>query len=82
VEDQNPSGVRDDELPELTATELRVLAALDDLSFELGHAPTFAQMLTRIGWSPNSKGSLHTYIERLRRHGVVDGSGRSLRVVR
>ena len=68
--------------PELTATELRVLAALEDLSSELGYAPTFAQILSCIGWSPKSKGSLHIYIERLRAHGVVAGSGRSLRIVR
>ena len=68
--------------PELTATELRVLAALEDLSSELGYAPTFEQILSCIGWSPKSKGSLHIYIKRLRAHGVVAGSGRSLRIVR
>jgi hypothetical protein len=67
--------------PRLTATELTVLAVLDDLLGELGYAPTYAQMLGRLGWSPNSKGSLHQYLERLRRHGVVTGTGRSLRIV-
>lgn len=81
MEQQEPEP-HDATIPTLTATELRVLAALDDLSSELGYAPTFAQILSRIGWSPTSKGSLHSYIERLRSHGVVAGSGRSLRIVR
>lgn len=66
----------------LTDTELKVLATLEDLAGELGHAPSFAQMLERMGWSAKSKGSLHVYLERLRTRGVIDGSGRSLRVVR
>jgi SOS-response transcriptional repressor LexA len=68
--------------PRLTDTELRILAALEDLSEELGYAPTYRQMLERIGWSPNSKGSLHQYLSRLRALGVVEGTGRSLRVVK
>jgi hypothetical protein len=68
-------------LPILTDTELRVLAVLDDLSRELGHAPTFLQMLERLGWSPKSKGSLHQYLEQLRAHGVVAGRDRALRVI-
>jgi hypothetical protein len=66
--------------PELTDGELRVLAALDDLSEELGHAPTLSQMAERLGRS--SKGSVHEYVERLRSHGVVAGRRRALRMVR
>jgi SOS-response transcriptional repressor LexA len=69
-------------LPALTNGELRVLATLDDLTRELGYAPTFPQMLERLGWSPKSKSALHRYLARLRRHGVVAGAGRSLRIVR
>lgn len=69
-------------LPALTDCELRVLATLEDLARELGYAPTFPQMLERLGWSPKSKSALHRYLGRLRRHGVVVGTGRSLRVVR
>ena len=68
--------------PHLTDTELRVLAVLEDMLDELGYAPTYAQMLDRLDWSPKSKGSLHQYLERLRRHGLLEGSGRSLRVKR
>lgn len=68
--------------PALTDTELAVLAVVDDLSHELGYAPTFREMLERLGWSPKSKGALHQYLEQLRRRGVVAGRGRSLRVVR
>ncbi len=80
--DERNGDLRSGQPPVLTATELRVFAALDDLSADLGYAPTFAQILLHIGWSPNSKGSLHIYIERLRAHGIVAGSGRSLRIVR
>jgi SOS-response transcriptional repressor LexA len=66
--------------PLLTDGELKVLAALDDLIHELGYAPTYAQILERINW--RSKGSLHQYLNRLRGHGVIAGSGRSLRVIR
>ncbi|RDI76047.1 hypothetical protein Gocc_0466 [Gaiella occulta] len=38
--------------------------------------------LGRLRWSPTSKGALHRYLERLRRYGVVEGRGRSLRVCR
>ena len=69
-------------LPSLTDGELRVLATLEDLARELGYAPTFPQMLERLGWSPKSKSALHRYLGRLRRHEVVVGTGRSLRVVR
>jgi hypothetical protein len=68
--------------PLLTAPALDVYIALDDLARELGQAPTFAQTLERLGWSPNSKGTLHRYIEQLREHGVVAGRGRGLRVLR
>jgi SOS-response transcriptional repressor LexA len=64
----------------LTRAELVILAALEDLTFELGYAPTYAQMLERIEW--RSAGSLHAYLQRLRDKGVVEGRGRSLRVVR
>ena len=60
-------------------TELRVLAALEDLIFELGYAPTYSQMLERLQWK--SSGSLHEYLGRLRAKGVIEGRGRSLRVV-
>jgi SOS-response transcriptional repressor LexA len=67
--------------PQLTRAELDVLSALEDLTFELGYAPTYREMLARLGWSPKSKGSLHQYLKRLRQLGVVEGSGRSLRVL-
>jgi hypothetical protein len=66
--------------PSLTNAELAVLAALDDLSDELGHAPTYAEILERLDW--RSRGTLHRYLQRLGQKGVVAGSGRSLRVVR
>jgi SOS-response transcriptional repressor LexA len=66
--------------PLLTPSELRVLAALEDLIDELGYAPTHTQLLERIGW--RSKGSLNAYLQRLRRRGVIAGRGRSLRVIR
>jgi DNA-binding IclR family transcriptional regulator len=66
--------------PLLTPPEFDVYTALDDLSRELGYAPTYAQILERLGWSPNSKGSLHRYIQQLRRHGLVSDRGRGLRV--
>jgi hypothetical protein len=65
----------------LGRAQLKVLAALDDLLSDLGHAPTYAEILRRIGWSPNSGGSLHRYLNELRELGVIAGSGRSLRVV-
>ena len=67
-------------MPILTGAELRVLGALEDLIAELGYAPTYAQMLARLGWS--SKGALHQYLNQLRAKGVISGSRRSLRVVR
>jgi SOS-response transcriptional repressor LexA len=67
--------------PRLTGTELAVLAALDDLLSELGRPPTFREMLERLGWSPKSKGSLHQYLGRLRKRGVIAGSARSLRIL-
>ena|SRR5512146_2402428 len=84
--DQHSEGERKERrekraLPRLTGTELAVLAALDDLISELGYAPTYREILARLGWSPKSKGSLHQYLERLRRLGVIEGSGRSLRVL-
>ena len=67
--------------PLLTATELAVLAAVDDLTEELGHAPSHSQLLARLGWSMNSRGSVNAYLKRLRARGVIEGVGRSLRVV-
>ena len=87
VEPDNPAGSGD--RPQwrlsssgvvLTRAELSILAALEDLIFELGYVPTYAQMLERIGWQ--SSGSLHAYLQRLREKGVIEGRGRSLRVVR
>jgi hypothetical protein len=69
-------------LAALTNAELRVLATLEDLTCELGYAPTFPQMLERLGWSPKSKSALHRYLARLKRLGVVAGAGRSLRILR
>jgi hypothetical protein len=66
--------------PLLTPAELRVLAALEDLIAELGHAPTHTQLLERLGW--RSRGSLNAYLKRLARLGVIAGRGRSLRVIR
>jgi hypothetical protein len=68
--------------PILTGAELNVLAALSDLSDELGYAPTHTQMLERLGWSSKSRGSLNAYLKRLAGHGVIEGAGRSLRVIR
>jgi hypothetical protein len=68
--------------PLLPAPALDVYIALDDLAQEFGQAPTFAQILERLGWSPNSKGTLHRYIEQLRGHGLISGRGRGLRVLR
>lgn len=69
-------------LPLLTRGELEVLCAVADLIDEQEWAPTYAQLLERLGWSPKSKGALHRYLERLRHKGVIAGSGRSLRVLR
>ena len=67
------------EPPRLSPAETAVLSAIDDLIDELGYAPSYSQILARLGW--RSKGALHQYLERLRQHGVIAGSGRSLRVV-
>lgn len=64
----------------LTDTELRVLATLEDLIDELGYVPTYRELLTRLGWSPKSKGALSQYMGKRRAHGLIEGSGRSLRV--
>lgn len=65
--------------PLLTDAELVVLAALEDLVDELGYAPTELQLLARVGW--RSRSAVHEYLERLRAKGVVEGRGRSLRVI-
>ena len=64
----------------LSRAELDLFAALEDLSAELGYAPTYRELAARLGW--RSRGSIGEYVERLRRKGVVEGSGRSLRTVR
>lgn len=62
----------------LTRAELDVLAKLEDLADALGYAPTYRELLAELGW--HSKGALHHYLKRLRSKGVIEGSGRSLRV--
>lgn len=66
--------------PTLTRAQLSVYATLEDLSGELGYAPTYRQMLARLGWSQNSKGSLSRVLNELRSLGLVEGRGRSLRI--
>jgi hypothetical protein len=65
--------------PRLTAAELRVYAAIDDLSTELGFAPTLVQIAERAGYARSSKGAVSRVVSSLRRKRVVAGSGRSLR---
>jgi hypothetical protein len=72
---------RQGDLPRLTRAELDVYSALDDLFDELGYAPTYAQVLARLGWSPKSKGALHQYLARLRGLGLLTGSGRSMKLL-
>jgi SOS-response transcriptional repressor LexA len=62
----------------LTAAELAVLAAVDDLLAETGYAPTLREIAKRVGW--RSTGSISQYLDRLRSRGVLEGHGRSLRV--
>jgi SOS-response transcriptional repressor LexA len=64
----------------LTDAELAVLAAVEDLQFEMGYAPTLREIAERVGWK--STGSISQYLDRLRSRGVVEGRGRSLRVTR
>jgi SOS-response transcriptional repressor LexA len=64
----------------VTDGELAVLAAVEDIQYEQEYAPTLAQIAQRIGWS--STGSVHQYLERLRSLGLIEGHGRSLRVIR
>jgi SOS-response transcriptional repressor LexA len=81
--DENPAADKREthrrERVDLTPAELRVLAAVEDLRYEQGYAPTLAQIAARIGWK--STGSVHEYLDRLRARGLVEGRGRSLRVV-
>jgi hypothetical protein len=62
-----------------TPAELKILAAIDDLAFELRHAPTHRQILERVGWT--SRGSLSNYMRRLEQKGLITGRGRALRIV-
>jgi SOS-response transcriptional repressor LexA len=62
----------------LTAAELAVLAAVEDLLLEKGYAPTLREIAERVGWK--STGSISQYLDRLRSRGVLEGRGRSLRV--
>lgn len=63
----------------LTSAELRVLAAIEDLIHERGYAPSEREIAARVGW--RSSGSTHQYLGRLRDLGVIEGSGRALRIV-
>jgi SOS-response transcriptional repressor LexA len=65
--------------PILGKAQLKVFAALEDLISELGHAPTYAQLVERIGW--RSSGTLDRYLKELRALGVIEGRERSLRIV-
>jgi SOS-response transcriptional repressor LexA len=65
--------------PILKEAQLKVIAALEDLIGELGHAPTYAELLERIGWK--SSGTLDRYLKELRALGVIAGRKRSLRIV-
>lgn len=77
--EEEPDGRRPGRPPLLTAAQLRVLAAVDDLAEELGHAPSQRLILARVGWS--SRGSLWQYLQQLRALGVIEGSGRAMRIV-
>lgn len=65
-------------LPRLTTAELRVLAAVEDFMHEHGWAPTHRELAERLSW--RSPGAVHNYLARLREKGVIEGSGRRLRV--
>jgi SOS-response transcriptional repressor LexA len=73
---QGASGSQDPN--DLTHAELAVLAAVDDLLFEKGYAPTLREIAQRVGWK--STGSISQYLDRLRSYGLLEGRGRSLRV--
>jgi DNA-binding MarR family transcriptional regulator len=62
----------------LTDAELAVLAAVEDLHYENGYAPTLLEIAERIGW--RSTGSVSRYLDRLRGYGLIEGRGRTLRV--
>jgi hypothetical protein len=60
---------------------LHVYSVLEDLLAELGYAPTYRQMLERLEWSPNSKGTLGRVLNQLRELGLITGRERTLRIV-
>ena len=62
----------------LTEAEIRIVAAVEDLSLEKGYAPTLGEIADRVGWT--STGSVSQYLDRLRSQGVIEGRGRSLRI--
>jgi DNA/RNA-binding domain of Phe-tRNA-synthetase-like protein len=64
----------------LTDTEWRVYLAIEKLS-ERGWAPTYREILSEIGWSQKSRGSLNALLTRLAKKGAIEGSGRSLRII-
>lgn len=75
-----PRAESKDRVPLLTGAELAVLAAVEDLVSEKGYAPTLREIAQRVGWK--STGSVSQYLDRLRSRGVLEGRGRSLRVLR
>lgn len=72
-------GPREGWPPLLTAAQLRIVAELQDYVVEHGFSPTQRELGRRVGWS--SRGSLWQYLEQLRALGVIEGSGRAMRVV-
>ena len=75
---EQPATGSEDPGDRLTDGELAVLAAVEDLLFERGYAPTLREIAERVGW--RSTGSVSQYLDRLRSRGVLEGRGRSLRV--
>lgn len=59
-------------------TDGQLLAALRDLTAELGCAPTLRQVAGRVGWRTPS--AAHVRVGKLRDRGLVHGAGRSLTV--
>lgn len=56
------------------------MARFEDMIEENGYPPTYRELAACLGW--RSSGSVAEYVERLRQKGVLEGRGRSLRVVR
>jgi len=74
----NADGWRERREPELlTEAELKVFAAVEDL-LERGWAPTVAEVAAEIKW--RSRGSTAQYLNRLKKRGLLLGSGRELRL--